>query len=151
MAVIDLHHGHELTDQLRVEDLWVGGHVSHTQLHEHVLAVRSDAQQSNHVRVDESCWLDGNLQSLIEEYAVIIDPRVCNRAVSAFRVLRCFAWVIEVVKERDGFILALSWPRILVTNRLWGRSCATAADVNFPLRPFSYICNQSQQTKIGNQ
>ena len=74
VVVIDLHRGHEQTDQPRVEDPWVGGHVSHTQLHEHVFEVRSDAQQADHVRVNESRRLDGNLQPFTVEYAVIVVP-----------------------------------------------------------------------------
>ena len=76
IAVIDLYRGHELTDQLQVEDMWVGGHVSHTQIHEHVLEVRSNAERANHMRVDKSCWLDRNLQPLVEEYVVVVIPRV---------------------------------------------------------------------------
>ncbi|KAF3538268.1 hypothetical protein F2Q69_00023405 [Brassica cretica] len=51
------------------------------------------------------------------------------------QTLRCFARVIEVVKQRDGFVFALAWPRILVANRWWWRSCATAADVEPPHCP----------------
>ena len=39
VGIVDIHHGHELADQLQVENLWVSGHVPHTQLHEHVLEV----------------------------------------------------------------------------------------------------------------
>jgi len=49
VGIVDVPCGHELTDQLWVENLWVSSKVSHTQLHEQVLEVRSDAQCSNHV------------------------------------------------------------------------------------------------------
>ena len=42
-GVVDFHGGHELTDQLRVENLWVSSKVPHTQLNEQVLEVRSEA------------------------------------------------------------------------------------------------------------
>ena len=84
VGVVDLHRGHELTDQLRVEAVWVGGHILHTPLHEHVLEVLFDAQPSNHIGVDESCWLNGNLQPLIVEYAIIVVPLVPDRTVLAF-------------------------------------------------------------------
>ena len=145
VAVIDLHRGHEQTDQPRVEDLWVGGHVSHNQLHEHVLKVRSGAQQADHVRVNESRRLDGNLQPFIVEYAVIVVPRVRDRTVSACQALGCSARVIEVVEEQDGFVFALSWPRVLLANRWWRWSCATAASVEPPLRS-SFIHLQPKST-----
>ena len=40
---LSIHGGHELTDQLRVENLWVSSKIPHTQLNEQVLEVRSDA------------------------------------------------------------------------------------------------------------
>ena len=42
IGIVDVHGGHELTDQRRVENLWVSSKFSHTQLNEQVLEVRSD-------------------------------------------------------------------------------------------------------------
>ena len=45
VGIVDIHRGHELTDQPRVENMWVSGHVPHTQLFEQVLEVWFDAQR----------------------------------------------------------------------------------------------------------
>ena len=128
VGIVDSHRGHELMNQLRVENLWVSGQVPHTQLLEQVLEVRFDAQRSDHIWVDEPCWSDGNLQPFIVEYDVIVVPRVLDCTVSACQALRRFVCVLEVVKERDRFVLSLSRPRVFVTY--WSR----AAGVKSPLR-----------------
>ncbi|KAF3552173.1 hypothetical protein DY000_02007773 [Brassica cretica] len=135
VGIVDVHHGHELADQLRVENLWVSGQVPHTQLYEQVLEARFDAQSSNHVWIDEPCRLDGDLQPLIVEYAVIVVPRVNDRAVSTCHALRRFTCVVKAVKERDRFVFALAWPRVLVAYRWWWRCYATATYVKPSLRP----------------
>ncbi|KAF2530412.1 hypothetical protein F2Q70_00029776 [Brassica cretica] len=146
-GVIDLHHGHELPNQLRVEEMWVGAHVAHSQLHEHVLEVLSDAQLSNHIRVDELHRLNGNLQLLIVECAIIVVPLVPYRTVFAFQAFSRITRVSKVCKEWDGVFLALSWPRVLVANWWWGWSCAGAAGVESPLRsPFVHL-----QPKFTNE
>ena len=137
VGIVDIHHGHELADQLRVENLWVSGQVPHTQLYEQVLEAQFDAQSSDHVWIDEPRRLDGDLQPLIVEYAVIIVPRVHDRAVSTCSALHRFTCVVKMVKERDRFVFVIAWPRVLVANRWWWRSCATAAYVEHSLRPLS--------------
>ncbi|KAF3486207.1 hypothetical protein F2Q69_00054916 [Brassica cretica] len=135
VGIVDIHRGHELTDQLRVENLWVSGQVTYAQLYEQVVEVRFDAQSPDHVWVNKPRWLDGDLQPLIVEYAVIVVPHVLDRTVSTCRALRRFVCVVKVVKERDRFVFALEWPRVLVANRWWWRSCATSAYVEPSLRP----------------
>ena len=134
VGVVDLHRGQELTDQLRVEAVWVGGHITHSQLHEHVLEVFFDAHRSNHIRINELCRLNGNLQPLVVEHAVIVIPRIPDLTVYAFRAFDRITRVIEVCKEWDGVFFPLSWPRVSVVNWWWRGSCAGAADVESPLR-----------------
>ncbi|KAF3515412.1 hypothetical protein F2Q69_00006886 [Brassica cretica] len=89
----------------------------------------------DHVWIDESRRLDGDFQPLIVEYAVRVIPSVLDRTVSTLRGLRRFVCVLEVVKERNRFVFALAWPRVLVENRWWWWSCTTAAYVKPPLHP----------------
>ena len=49
VGILDVHYGHELTDQLRIENLWVCGQVPHAQFHEHVLEARFDAHGAEHI------------------------------------------------------------------------------------------------------
>ncbi|KAF2605861.1 hypothetical protein F2Q68_00044039 [Brassica cretica] len=49
VGIVDIHRGHELMDQPRVENMWVSGHVPHTQLFEQVLeSHESDIAQFLH-------------------------------------------------------------------------------------------------------
>ena len=153
VSVVDLHCGHELTDQRRVEDVWVGGHVAHSQLHEHVLEVLSDAHLSNHIRVNYPCRLNGDLQPLIEDQAVVVVPLVSNLTVYACLAFDRSTRVIEACKEWDGIFLALSFPRVLVVN-WWRRSCTGAAGVESLVRsPFIHLQPKftKENTKSANR
>ncbi|KAF2609647.1 hypothetical protein F2Q70_00011932 [Brassica cretica] len=97
--------------------------------------VRSDAQCSDHVWIDEPRRFYGNLQPRIVEYAVVVVPGLPDFLLSACRALCRFTCVVEVVKERDRFVFVLAWTRVLVVRRWWWRSCATAAYVEPSLRP----------------
>ena len=135
VRIVDVQGGHVLADQLRIENLWVCGQVPYAQFHEHVLEARFDAQGADHVLIDEPRRLNGDPQPLIVEDDVIVVLRVLDRTVSTGRTLRRFTSVSEVVKERDRFVFMLAWPRVLVANRWWRRSCAAAAYVEATFCP----------------
>ncbi|KAF2592963.1 hypothetical protein F2Q70_00043319 [Brassica cretica] len=82
--------------------MWVVGYVPHSQFHEHVLEILSNAHLSDHVWVNKRHRLNGDFQPCVVEHAVVVLPSISDLSVYAFRAFDRSVRVIETCEERDG-------------------------------------------------